>query len=216
MTTHRWAPTKTPQDAPQRGVSNAEHLSMAGQVTAVVKCCNFHLRNIGRIRPFLTTSACRNVMSMLVTSRIDYCCSLLSGASKQNINRLQRIQNRAARIVSRSRDVHISPVLRDLHWLPCEFRVMFRNLVFVWKCLNGFAPSYLSDMIKVYVPTRSLRSSSDPLKVVINTTRRRIGETSFDQFAPRQWNNLSLSIRSSPNIDIFKRSLKTCLFRLAF
>ena len=152
---------------------------------------------------------------MLVTSRLDYCSSLFSGVSRQNMIRLQRVQNRAARIVSRSSPTdHISPLLMELHWLPCECRILFRNLVFVWRCLNSLAPSYLRDMLNIYVPSRCLRSSSDALRLSIMPSHRKIGESSFSIFASIHWNTLPFNIRNSPNLNVFKRHLKTHLFSL--
>jgi hypothetical protein len=81
---------------------------------------------------------------------------------KHQLGRLQRVQNTAARIISgkKRRDhITVTPVLRELHWLPVEERVCYKILMQTFKCMNGLAPSYLSNMLNLYSPARALRSA---------------------------------------------------------
>ena len=55
---------------------------------------------------------------------------------------------------------HITPVMIELHWLPVKYRIMYKILLLVFKCLSGEAPTYLQEMIRWHVPRRTLRSSS--------------------------------------------------------
>ena len=83
------------------------------------------------------------------------------------MDRLQVVQNSAARLLTQtSKRAHITPVLASLHWLPVHFRVHFKILVITFRSLQGQAPSYLSDFIQFYSPTRSLRPSDQWLLVV--------------------------------------------------
>jgi len=78
-----------------------------------------------------------------ISSRLDYCNSLLAGATSGLLTKLQSVQNAAARFVTMSRKFdHITPVLRDLHWLPVRRRITFKVAPLVYKCLHGFAPPY--------------------------------------------------------------------------
>jgi len=79
--------------------------------------------------------------------KLDYCTSLLTGAADVHFKRFQSAQNAAAWLVcgAHSRN-HITPVLTALHWLPVYKRVMFKTVVLVWRCLNGTAPGYLSEL----------------------------------------------------------------------
>ena len=110
---------------------------MENHCNTLTKSCYFHLRNIGRIRNYITEDACKTLVNSLVTSRLDYGNALLIGTTKQLTDKLQRVHNTAARIITRSKSKfdHITPVLIDLHWLPIEFRCQFKILVYAYKAL---------------------------------------------------------------------------------
>ena len=150
--------------------------------------------------------------------RLDNGNALLFGLPKYQIQRLQSIQNCAARLVKRhSKFDRASPLLFELHWLPVEQRITFKILLFVFKSLNGLAPFYLSDLISTYVPSRSLRSASLSLLHVPRSNQKTYGDRAFAVGAPRLWNALPIQMRQpGTTLDTFKRSLKTLLFRQAF
>ena len=123
-------------------------MSMEHPVTAVCKAGFFHRRNISRIRKYISRYTAEILVHAFITSRLDFCNSLLYGLPKQTTERLQHVQNAAARMVALThKHEHISPVLQELHWLPVEQRIIFKLLLMTFKCLNGIAPSYLSDLI---------------------------------------------------------------------
>ena len=85
-----------------------------------------HLRNISKIRHVLSQKDAKKLVHAFVTSRLDYCNSLLSGSSSKSLETLQLVQNSAARVLTRTRKRdHISPVLASLHWLPVKSRITF-------------------------------------------------------------------------------------------
>ena len=130
---------------------------------------------------------------------------------------LQLLQNSAARVLTRTRGrEHITPVLKSLHWLPVCFRIDFKVLLVVFKCLNGLGPSYLSELLLSYQPSRTLRSSGAGLLVVPHTKTKTHGEAAFSHYGPKLWNSLPENIRTAETVDVFKRRLKTHLFSLAF
>ena len=195
------------------GVQFDDHLTMESQVTSIIKSCNFHLRRIGMIRQYLTTEACRTAVQSLVVSRLDYCCTLLSGITGSQLQRLQRVQNNAARVIACvPRNDHISPVLLDLHWLPCEKRIRFRIVTYVYKCLHNMAPHYLQELLQIYTPSRVLRSASDSTLLVTFPPKKRAGRSAFLHVAPALWNNLPQAVRDSPSLFVFKKCLKTYFF----
>ena len=198
------------------GVVFDRSLSMDCQVKSVVRSCFMHLRKIGRLRRCLTENALKSLVHGLITSRLDYCNAMLTGLPNNLIHSLQRVQNTAARLITGARrSDHISPILVDLHWLPIRSRIDYKVLVHTFRAINGTAPTYLSDMIGMYQPSRPLRSGDQRL-LVTPRNKTRLGERSFYCAAPRLWNSLPFSLRALPTLTSFKRALKTHLFIKAF
>ena len=128
---------------------------------------------------------------------MDFCNALLYGLPQSVIDRLQYVQNCAARLVTRTRSSeHITPVLRRLHWLPVRQRITYKILLLTYKALNGMAPKYIADLLQPYTPTRQLRSSSKNLLVTPKFDLKFYGDRSFQVAAPRLWNSLTDDIRS--------------------
>ena len=145
--------------------------------------------------------------------------SLLIGVSKHNLLRLQRIQNRAARIclsVSRKSRIPSVQLLQQLHWLPIASRIEFKILLLTYKCLHNLASPYLSQMLSFHDVGRSLRSTSQQLLSIPHCRTKRYGDRAFSCIAPRLWNGLPLLLRSRASLVLFKKDLKTFLFRKAF
>ncbi len=96
----------------------------------------------------LSMSNAEMLIHAFMTSRLDYCNALLGGCSACLINKLQMVQNAAARVLTRTRKCdHISPVMSTLHWLPIKHCLDFKILLITYKALNGLAHQYLSELI---------------------------------------------------------------------
>ena len=116
------------------GVVFAQYLTFHDYISGICKSTHFHLRDIGRIRNLLTFDATAQLIHALITSRLDLCNSILYNIPNKQIERLQRIQNQAARMLKRiPRRNHITPVLRELYWLRIYDRINFKIL---WKALD--------------------------------------------------------------------------------
>ena len=199
------------------GVLEDARLSMKKQVNSVCRASFYHLRNISRIRCYLTSEATKLLVHAFVITRLDYANSLYHGMSKQNMDKLQRVQNAAARLICRcGRRDHISPILSQLHWLPVAYRVQFKVLVQVYRATHDQAPSYICDMVQCYQPGKSLRSQDQNLLVVPKTKKVNYGDRAFSTAGPVLWNALPLDVRCSETLVTFRKRLKTYLFRLAF
>ena len=124
------------------------------------------------------------------------------------------LQNAAARLVTRApRRCHTSEIINNLHWLTIEKRIKFKILLLTYKALNELSPSYITDLLSPYVPTRNLRSSEQHLLQVPHTSTHYYGERAFMVAAPTLWNSLPLHIRQAQTIHTFKKLLKTHLIR---
>ena len=199
------------------GVLLDPSLSFESHIKSVTKSAFFQLRNISRLRPSLSDTSAETLIHAFVTSRLDYCNGVLYGVSSKTLARLQYVQNSAARILTRTKPwQHITPTLQQLHWLPIKHCITFKVLLLTYKSLHGLAPSYLSDLLHPYTPTRGLRSSDAGLLSTPHSKRSTISDRAFSVVAPRLWNSLPPSIRDSDSISLFKTRLKTHLFRVAF
>uniref|UniRef100_A0A3P9IWS2 Reverse transcriptase domain-containing protein n=1 Tax=Oryzias latipes TaxID=8090 RepID=A0A3P9IWS2_ORYLA len=199
------------------GVILDADLNFEAHANQVTKTAFYHLRNIARVRPFLSQASAEILIHAFITSRINYCNALLSGAKRNTINRLQLVQNSAARLLTRTRKKeHITPILKSLHWLPVSFRIDFKVLLLVYKSLHGTGPSFLSDLLLVYDPPRALRSTGAGLLVVPKVRTKTHGEAFFQHCGPRLWNSLPEDVRASATVEVFKKKLKTHLFSKAF
>ncbi|KAF7246618.1 Mitochondrial tRNA-specific 2-thiouridylase 1 [Varanus komodoensis] len=146
------------------GVLLDPELSLEAQVTAVARSAFLQLRLIHQLRLFLENDCLATVTHTLVTSRLDFCNALYVGLPLKTVRILQLVQNRAARLLTGTgRCSHITPVLRQLHWLPIEVRAQFKVLVMTYKALNGLGPGYLKERLLPYMPSCPLRSAADAL-----------------------------------------------------
>ena len=157
-------------------------------------------------------------MVSLVLSKMDYCNSLLAGLPEYQINKLQRVQNCAAKVCFRSRKYdHVTPLLPNLHWLPVKERIDFKIATLVFNTFNNCSPVYISSLLEKPDRVRQLLSSNDTTILKIpHANCKTYGERSFSFFAPKLWNSLPRDIRESPNINIFKKRLKHYLFVKAY
>uniref|UniRef100_A0A8C5LNM3 Reverse transcriptase domain-containing protein n=1 Tax=Leptobrachium leishanense TaxID=445787 RepID=A0A8C5LNM3_9ANUR len=199
------------------GVTLDSALSFIPHIKSLSSSCRYQLRNISRIRPFLTTVTTKQLIHALVISRLDYCNNLLSGLPLSHLSPLQSILNASARLIHLTRrSFSAAPLCESLHWLPIHCRIKFKILILTYKTLTNSAPHYLSSLITKYTPARSLRSNSDLRLASPRITSSHDRLQDFSRAAPTLWNALPRTVRLSPNFSSFKRSLKTFLFREAY
>ena len=196
------------------GVIFDSHLNFKSHISVVCKNSFFHLRNIGAIRKFLTTDACEKLIHAFVTSKLDYCNSLLVNIPKCDIAKLQKVQNVAARIVTKTdKFEHITPVIMELHWLPVALRIIYKLLLLTYKCLHDEGPSYLKDLVTYYQPPVCLRSSNQKLLRSRKYKLETYGKRGFCYAAPMYWNTIPYGIRAAQSTSVFKKDLKTHLMK---
>ena len=167
-----------------------------------------------------TSKYTEKLIHALITSKLDYCNSLLHGVPDHHMQKLQRVMNAGARLIfCAPKHCNITPLLQQLHWLLIRLGIEFKILLITFKVLLGSAPEHLIDLISVLPPSRyDLRRNNKG--ILLSTPKRftkvTMGDRSFMAAAPRLWNSLPVSIRSACTKSDFKQKLKTFLFSKAF
>ena len=191
-------------------------MSMSSHISSISRSLNYHLRNIGRIRSYIDNDTCHHAVRSLVISRIDYCNSLLYGQSAKNTQKLQKIQNRAAKLVFKAnRREHKTPLLKELHWPPVCERVNYKLLMLAYKSKHATTPPYVQNLIKLHNYSDGnifLRPHADDTLLVSNRTHTTYGHNAFCNSVPFLWNKLPKALRTSQSLATFKSNLKTRLF----
>lgn len=205
------------QEVKNLGVIFDQNLSLRSHVSSVSRAGFYQLYNIQRARPSLTEEAAELAINAFVHSKLDYANALYYGLPKCILYCLQKVQNSAARtLTGTNRRDHITPVLRDLHWLPIPRRSQYKICMLMFKVKIGKAPEYLSSLVEKYEPERELRSSSQHKFVEVPTKLKTGGDRAFKKVGPVLWNRLPLSLREMTKMDSFRTGLKTHLFREEF
>ena len=180
------------------------------------KSTSYHIRALRHIRASITFDMAKTVAHAIVGSKLDYCNSLLAGMTSTNLNKLQRIQNSLARVVTGKRKFdNITPVLKELHWLPIARRIDYKLATIVYKTRATQEPQYLNSLLIDYVPGRNLRSMSQQ-RLTVPRYQTETASRRFSVCAPRVWNNLPLDVRNSVSIASFRKNLKTYYFGVAY
>ena len=192
-----------------------EDMSLELQIKHICRSAYCELRRISSIRHFLSVDATKMLLSAFVLSKLDYCNSLLSGCPQYLLHKLQKIQNSAARLALKAkRSDHVQPLLISLHWLPVQARIDYKLATLCHAFFCNTAPSYLSDLLSVYSPSRELRSSADTRILRIpHIKTNAFGKRSFSHAAPSVWNTLPRELRYLDSPISFKAALKTHLFK---
>ena len=109
------------------------------------------MKNVSKIKRYLTLAEIEKVIHAIVTSKLDYCNALLNESKSATVTKLQKVQNYAARLV-KNLPVNIpvtDTVLQDLHWLSIRQRTLFKVLLLVHKFFIGAAPAYFTEILIV-------------------------------------------------------------------
>ena len=177
-------------------VDDSLPVSLEKHVNSISQSCYYHIRRIAKIRKYLSEDSTA-ALHAFITCRLDNGNTLLYGLPKYLIQRLQAVQNCAARLVScKPRYARATPILRELHWLPVESRIIFKVLLLVYKSFNNLAPAYINSLLKNYKPSRNLKQVYQGLLTVPRSNQRTYGDRAFSVAPPKLWNALPLDIRN--------------------
>ena len=197
-----------------------QFLSFDDHISSVCRSTHFHLRIIGRLRHLLSHHSTAQLIHALISTRLDYCNSVLYNLPKSSILRLQRIQNLAARILTRTpRRDHITEVLIDLHWLKIKGGggVVYKILIFTFKAfIDRTAPLYLCELIEQQKSKTNTRLAGDAFLLKLPPPNRNCADTFFERSfvygAPYEWNKLDERVRRLTDFNICLKSKRCYLY----
>jgi hypothetical protein len=190
------------------GVMLDNNLTLDKHVNNLVSYTFKLLKNIGRIRNIISNKQTEMLVHSVSTSRLDYCNSLFINMSKSNLFKLQKVQNASARLVVRkSKRQSVTGVMKEMHWLRVESRIIFKILLLVYKCVTGQCSKNLNITYKKH----NCRPQ-DYLQLETKRVKTNYGKRTFDYVGPRLWNSLPLHMRMEEDIEKYKKQLKTLLF----
>ena len=200
------------------GIMFDEELTMSDQVSSLCKTMFYGIKKISTYRKYMTQEVAEKLMVSLVLSKMDYCNCLLAGLPNVLIQKLQYVQNCAAKVIFRKRKSdHVTPLLKSLHWLPVKQRITYKIAMLCHKILKTNEPVYLRELlIKPHNIRNTRLSADDTLLFVPRKNLISYGNRSFEYVGPSTWNSLPRSLRETVSTLIFKRDLKTHLFIEAF
>ena len=201
------------------GVFLDPELSLTGNVSKTVRACNLCLMNLWKIGNTLTIDLKVKLVNTLIHSRLDYCNSLLAGASVKDLGRLQKVQNAATRFITGRRSLHsTSDIRRQLHFLPVKERINYKLCLLTYKALNGLAPKYLSKLVqpRKQNPNYNFRLDADRTYLQKKRSEYCANKGAFSVAAPEVWNTLPQLLRETTSVLSFKANLKTHFFKKAY
>ena len=224
-------------DVQNLGAYLDKNMSMKTHIEVKCNTSFCQLYSLRKIRKYLSHQATETLIHAFIFSHIDYCNGLLNGVPKYQIHKLQRIQNKAARLVHKlPKFSHVTPILMDLHWLPVEYHIKYKLLLFTYKGIHQMALQYINEMfIRKSTWYRSRLSSVARDIVFVNgnisgdivfddiiyLSVPRTKSVTFEQRSlavagPQLWNSPPIDIKMENSLDGFKSKIRTYLFKQAF
>lgn len=199
------------------GVTLDPNLSLEPFIRDKCKKCHFQLKNIRDIRRFLSRRSCEQLVNSLITSTLDYGNGVLANLPSATLHPLQRVQNQSAKLIlQRGRYDSSTEARRELHWLPVNERVTFKTLCLAYHCTHNEAPEYLRKMfVKNETKSYNLRKETN-VYLVPKSKCRSFGDRAFEVNGPRLWNTLPPALQSINDFKMFKKELKTYIFRKVY
>ena len=198
------------------GADLDEILSFKGMINRKCRVAISNLQKLRLIRKCLTPEAAKIVAHGLVIAHLDYANAIYIGLPQVEINKLQRVQNMAAKVITcAGRYDSSTEALKTLHWLPIHLRIQFKIATLVFRSLHGTAPKYLCDLIKLESNDRyRLRSREQQNILAVPFTKcKTFADRAFSVAGPKVWNNLPVELKSQTDFGAFKKQLKTHLYR---
>ena len=182
-----------------------ENLSWKAHIHEISKKVSSGIGALKRVRPFVSLHTAIKVYKGLIKAHFDYCSAVWDGLSQQLSDKLQKQQNRAVRLITKSSyDTSFRYLLNSLGWDNLSTRRAKQKANLMYKCTNNLAPAYLSNLFAPRTSTYDLRDAKG--KLLLPKPRTDYLKRSFSYSGALLWNNLPEEVRTSTSLDLFKRS----------
>lgn len=196
------------------GVTIDSHLTWAEHVREISKKIASAIGALKRVRPYISKRCALQIYKALILPHFDYCSSVWDGLNVTLSDKLQKLQNRAARAISQvGYDIRSCDILRELNWDTLAKRRKIQKSLLMFKILNRRAPSYLVDLVSSYKTNYRLRDIDNKLSLPKPNTEYL--KRSFSYSAAKVWNELPASIRSISSYQTFKKEIHSHQFSTA-
>ena len=189
------------------GVHIDENLSWNMHIEKIAKKIASGIGAIKRCRPFVNRTTLESVFNVLVQPYFNYCSEVWGHCNKGLWNKLQKLQNRAARILTfSSYDTSADPLFVQLNWRRLDTQRQIQVATMVYKSIHGLAPDYLGSLFTKYDPPYNLRNSENKLAVPLPRTN--FLKNSFSYNGAVIWNSLSPELRQAKSLQSFRNGCR--------
>ena len=188
------------------GVTVDEHLSWDKHIDEKSKKIAAAIGARKRVRPFISTTSATLIYQALIQPHFDYCSLVWDGCSAKLSNKMQKLQNWAARIITKSKyDSSATQLLESLHWDDLLKRRKKHKAFLIYKILNGLAPMYLRNIFTNRATPYTLRDNEAKLNLPKPRTNYLKRAICYD--GASLWNSLPLDIRCSSSLGEFRSKI---------
>ena len=191
------------------GIQIDENLTWKNQIKSVTEKASRAIGFLKYAKNFLPDAVVKTLYNSIIEPHFQYCCSVWGCCNSTDILQLQRLQNRAARIVTNSNfDAPSKPLIHNLGWKTIEQLINRQVKITVFKCLHGIAAEYLSDIFtkNAVNAIHSLRDTSTDLRLPLKRSAK--GQKCFSFRGSQCWNSLSTEAKQATSIKAFKSHIQ--------
>ena len=189
------------------GLTIDAQLSWGKHVEEICKNVSSAIGVLKRVRPFISKKTAIQIYNALVMPHFDYCCTVWDCLSFYLSDKLQKLQNRAARVITKSHfDASSNHLLSTLSWERPSLRRKKRKALIMYKTMNDLAPEYLQSLFSLRQTAYNLRNSEGRLTLSKPSTNYL--KRSFSYSGAMLWNNLPKNVKNAASVEHFKRNIK--------
>lgn len=195
------------------GLHIDEHLTWTTHIDHLCSAISSKISLLRQLAEYVPMDVQKRFYQGYILPLIDYGSITWGAASKANLDRISKLQKRAARIILRADfDTPSSVMFQELNWHSIENRLRHNKAVLTYKALNNLTPDYISTLLKPLSETHSLNlRSSENRSLQIPLARTAFYDNSFTCSAPKLWNALPQTVRDADSLSTFKKHLKSIL-----